>query len=404
MRTPERAEGLGQDRPGLGRAAVQNGPADREQQRGRGRKDVADISRCPLTAPAGAIMFAGMSQQNVSITKDQSGRLTGAAGPGLVDLQVNGYVGFDFNNPLEQLTGEGLRRACEAMRRRGVVTILATVTTDAVSRMAARLSRVVELRRQDELAASIIAGFHVEGPLISPNDGPRGAHSAEYVVTPADEPDLLERFQAAAEGMVRLLTLAPELPGALELIEKATAAGVVVGLGHHEAPPEIIDSAVRAGAKMCTHLGNGSHAMLPRLDNYLQHQLADDRLAASFIADGHHIPFPTLKNFLRAKQPPRSVLVTDAVAAADMPPGRHGVGRRSRQLDTDGAVRLAGTPYLAGSALRMDRAVLNVARHCDVSFETAWAMASTQPAELVGLPRPGSISVDISEEGFQLRQ
>lgn len=343
------------------------------------------------------------SSCGVSAVTDEAGRVVSAAGPGLVDIQVNGYAGFDFNDPVEALSIDGLRRTCRAMRRRGVVAVLATLGTDAISRITGRLARLVRLRRQDEAVACLIAGFHVEGPMISSEEGPRGAHAAEHTMTPAEAPNFLREIQEASEGMLRLLTLAPELPGALALIAEATAAGVTVALGHHAAGAEILDEAVRAGAKMCTHLGNGSHAMLPRLDNYLQRQLADDRLAAGFIADGHHVPFPTLKNFLRAKQPGRSVLVTDAIAAADMPPGTYGSGRRARKVDPDGAVRLAGTPYLAGSALTLDRGVLNVARHCDVSFETAWAMASTQPAELVGLAPPERVEVDIDEEGFSLR-
>jgi N-acetylglucosamine-6-phosphate deacetylase len=341
---------------------------------------------------------------NISVRRDGAGRIVAAAGPGLVDLQINGYAGVDFNGPPEGLTAEALRPACAAIARRGVVAVLATLTTDAVSAIVARLARLIRIREQDELVAAMIAGFHVEGPMINAEDGPRGAHPAEHAITPADEPNLLEKLRAAGEGMVRILTLAPELPGALELIEKATAAGITVALGHHAASPEQIDRAVRAGAKMCTHLGNGSHAMLPRLENYIQRQLADDRLAAGFIADGHHIPFATLKNFLRAKQPQRSVLVTDAISAADMPPGRYGTGRRARAVGPDGAVRLEGTPYLAGSAVTLDRAVLNVAAHCDVSFETAWAMASTQPAALAGLPEPGGVEVDVSEDGFSLRR
>jgi len=336
----------------------------------------------------------------ILVAADESGRPVSAAGPGLVDLQVNGYAGLDFNGPAERLTVEAVRGACERMARRGVVAILATVTTDAVSRICSRLARLASLRTQDELIASMIAGFHVEGPLINPEEGPRGAHPPEHAITPADEPRLLERLQEAGAGMVRLLTLAPELPGAMELIAQASEAGVTVGLGHHAATPEVIDQAVRAGARMSTHLGNGSHAMLPRLDNYIEHQLADDRLAAGFIADGHHIPFPTLKNFLRAKQPKRSVLVTDAVAAADMAPGSYGEGSRQRTLGPDGAVRLKGTPYLAGSALTLDKAILNVARHCDVSFETAWRMASTQPAKLTGLAKPARVEVRITDDGF----
>ena len=339
----------------------------------------------------------------LAVERDQSGRVVAAAGPGLVDLQLNGYAGMSFNHPLEKITLQAARGACEKMAGRGVVAILATITTDVVENMIARARHIVWLRGEDELLGSMIAGLHIEGPMINAAEGPRGAHPAEHIIDPVDAPGFLDDVQAAAGGLVRLLTLAPELPGAMELIAKASAEGVIVSLGHHEADAATIAEAVAAGASMCTHLGNGSHAMLPRLDNYVQHQLAEDRLVAGFIADGHHIPFPTLKNFLRAKGTERSVLVTDAVLVADMPPGRYGSGSRARVLGTDGSVRLKGTPYLAGSALTLDKAVGNVAAHCDVGFETAWAMASTRPAEMVGLPSPERIEVQISDQGFSRR-
>ena len=339
----------------------------------------------------------------LTVNRDKAGRVVKAAGPGLVDLQVNGYAGVSFNHPVEKITLEGVRRACDRMAGRGVVAILATLTTDAVESIIARARRLASLRAEDEMLASMIAGLHIEGPMINAAEGPRGAHPPEHIIAPADAPGFLDDVQEASGGMVRLLTLAPETPGAMELIAKASGAGVTVALGHHEADAATISQAVAAGATMCTHLGNGSHAMLPRLDNYVQHQLADDRLAAGFIADGHHIPFPTLKNFLRAKGTRRSALVTDAVLVADMPPGSYGSGARTRMLSADGSVRLKGTPYLAGSALTLDKGILNVAAHCDVSFEAAWAMASTQAAQMVGLADPRRVEVEVSEEGFTRR-
>ncbi len=341
------------------------------------------------------------SDNNVSIVTDKSGNITAAAGSGLVDLQVNGYAGVDFNDSnVERLTLDRVKGAFEAMRRCGVVSVLATIVTGPAREMIARVAHLVKLRKHDELLEAMIAGFHIEGPFISGEDGPRGAHPVEHVKTPQDAPNLLDELQDAAEGTVRLLTLAPELPGAMELISRASTEGIVVALGHLNADAETIDRAVAAGAKMCTHLGNGTHMTLPRLDNYVQRQLADDRLSASFIADGHHIPFATLKNFIRAKTPQRSVLATDAIMAAGMPPGQYQIGKITCNVEPNGLVWKPGESFLVGSALTMDQAVLNVARHCDVSFETAWAMASTQPAELVGLPTPAKIEVDITEKGF----
>ena len=151
---------------------------------------------------------------------------------------------------------------------------------------------------------------------------------------------------------------------------------------------------------MSTHLGNGSHPALPRLDNYVQTQLADDRLWASFIPDGIHMPLTTLKNFIRAKTPARSVLVTDAIAAAELGPGQYTLGGQVVEVSPDGRAARPGHANLAGSTLTLDKAVVNVALHCDVPFEQAWAMASTRPARLAGLDEPEVVTVAVTEKGF----
>jgi N-acetylglucosamine-6-phosphate deacetylase len=204
----------------------------------------------------------------------------------------------------------------------------------------------------------------------------------------------------ASGGRIGILTLAPELPGALELIRGATALGVRVGIGHTRATATELDAAVAAGAVLSTHLGNGSHQTLPRHANYLQVQLAEDRLAASFIADGHHLPWYALQNFLRAKGLHRSILVTDAIAAADAPPGRYSLGGDELEVTADLRVSKPGQQNLAGSALTLDRAVVNVVQHCGVPLEEAWTMASSHPAALLGIAEPPEIEVTISERGF----
>src|SRR5205807_1149747 len=163
--------------------------------------------------------------------------------------------------------------------------------------------------------------FHLEGPYISAEDGPRGAHPLAQV----RPPDLgeFQRIQEAADGNIRLVTLAPELPGALAFIDKLTAAGVVVAIGHTAASPATIRDAVSAGARLSTHLGNGSHAMLPRHDNYLWEQLAADELWASIICDGHHLPAAVMRCILRVKTPARTILTCDAGSLAGLPSGRY---------------------------------------------------------------------------------
>ena len=167
--------------------------------------------------------------------------------------------------------------------------------------------------------------FHVEGPYISPEDGPRGAHPARWV----RPPDLEEfhRFQEAARGNIRLVTLSPEWPDATRFIEALTREGVVASIGHTRATSDEIAAAVSAGATLSTHIGNGAHATLPRHPNYIWDQLAEDRLAASFIVDGIHLAPAFLKVALRAKGLERAILVTDAVMPAGCAPGPVQAGR-----------------------------------------------------------------------------
>jgi N-acetylglucosamine-6-phosphate deacetylase len=237
-----------------------------------------------------------------------------------------------------------------------------------------------------------IAGLHIEGPYISPEDGYRGAHPRAHVR--AASVDDFERHQEAARGRIRLLTLAPEVSGALSLIEHAVKRGVRVALGHTAATPDQIRDGVRAGATLSTHLGNGCAQMIPRHPNVIWEQLANDRLHASFIVDGHHLPASTVKVMLRAKTPARSVLVTDAIMAAGSPPGRYRLGGLEVELSADGRVAPPGAPYLAGSALTMDRAVGLAVTLGNVSLGEALAMASTQPAAYLGLEPAGQLSLN----------
>jgi len=321
-------------------------------------------------------------------------------GPGLVDIQVNGYAGFDFNGEGNAWTGENLHALVGKLARRGVVVILPTLTTDDPKHMVALARRYAGLVEADEQLAAAMPKLHIEGPFISPVEGPRGAHPKCHIKPPTAIPDLFERLMDASAGRIGMMTLAPELPGAIDLIRRVADAGVVPAIGHCQAGNETIAEAVAAGAKISTHLGNGSHQALPRLDNYVQTQLAEDRLFASFIADNQHMPLSTLKNFIRAKTPARSVLVTDAIAAAEMPPGTYNLGSLLVEVNAEGRCSHPGQWNLAGSVLTMDRAVINTFLHCDVTFEQAWAMASDGPARLIGLPAPRDVTVRISETEF----
>jgi N-acetylglucosamine-6-phosphate deacetylase len=229
-----------------------------------------------------------------------------------------------------------------------------------------------------------IAGFHIEGPHISPEDGPRGAHPRRWVRPPHLEE--FQHMQEAARGLIRLVTLAPEWPEAPGFIEALVRQGVVASIGHTSASAAQIADAVAAGATMCTHLGNGAHAVLPRHPNYIWEQLAEDRLAASFIVDGIHLSSAFLKVALRAKGVERSVLVTDASAPAGCPPGRYRLGEQEVELTAEGRVVLAGQTRLAGSALRMDRGVENLMRLAGLALPEAVQMATVNPARVGRFP------------------
>ena len=304
---------------------------------------------------------------------------------GFFDMQVNGFAAVDFNRPA--LTGEEIRRATEAMWRTGVTQFLPTVVTASVRDMLGTLKAIARAREQDPAVRRAIPGIHLEGPFLAPEDGPRGAHPADSIRDP--DWGLFQQFQDAAGGLIRLVTLAPERPGAIGLIWQLCQDGIVVGIGHSDAKEADIDRAVKAGARISCHLGNGSHAMLPRHRNYIQKQLATDALMASLIVDGHHLPSYAVKNMIRCKGADQVILVTDAMAAAAAPPGKYRLGEVLAEVGPDGYVRLPGTPYLAGSALTMDRAIENVTRFAGLSLDEALRLANRQPRKLFSEMREG---------------
>jgi N-acetylglucosamine-6-phosphate deacetylase len=182
------------------------------------------------------------------------------------------------------------------------------------------------------------------------------------------------------------VTLAPEHEGALAFIEGAVSAGVVVALGHTAASGARIRDAVRAGARLSTHLGNGSHALLPRHDNYLWEQLACDELWASVIADGHHLPPAILRCLLRVKTPARTILTCDASSLAGLPPGRYREWGQDFEVQPGGRVVVSGTTFLAGSGVFTDDCVGHAIAVGGVSLADALDMAGARPRQLLGLP------------------
>lgn len=301
--------------------------------------------------------------------------------PGWIDIQVNGFAGVDYNHA--ETPHQEIARSIHALFATGVTRFYATVITGSPEDMEGALGNLS--RAKDSLAeGDAIDGFHVEGPNISAEDGPRGAHPRRWVRKPSF--DEFRLWQDVTRNRVRMVTLAPEWPEALDYIERVTAEGVVAAIGHTQASARQIADAVSAGATLSTHLGNGAHPVLRRHPNYIWEQLAEDRLMAGFIVDGIHLDASFLKVALRAKGIERSVLVTDAAPPADAQPGRYRIGEQDVDLTADGRVVLAGQDRLAGSSLRMDRGIGNVMRMAGVSLADAIRMATTNAARAGGLP------------------
>jgi len=298
--------------------------------------------------------------------------------PGFIDIQVNGFAGIDFNSPA--FVGDDLLPVCKALLRTGVTRFCPTLITGSQERLMRGVRQILEAYEKHALVRSMVIGIHVEGPYIAPEDGPRGAHPREYVSDP-DWDEFLNLYELS-RGLVRIVTVAPERPGALDFIRKASEAGLVVAIGHCAPETDEIDAAIEAGAVLSTHLGNAAHQVLLRHANYIQKQISHDGLMASIICDGTHLPDYFVKNLVRAKGKTRIILVTDAMAAAGAPAGRYTLGDLEVEVGPDRVSRLPGTPYLAGSSLTMDEAVGNCARFAGIRLVSAIAMATANPARL----------------------
>jgi N-acetylglucosamine-6-phosphate deacetylase len=306
--------------------------------------------------------------------------------PGFVDLQINGFGGIEFND--RELTIEKVRKVAYSQDKFGVTAFLATCTTDGHDILKNALATIAKAIRELPDVAARIPGIHLEGPFICPDDGPRGAHPKQHVRPP--NWDEFQRLQAAAEGKIKLTTVSAEYEGSPDFIRRATDSGVLVAIGHTKATSDQIKAAVDAGARMSTHLGNGAHPTIKRHPNYIWDQLAEDRLTASLIVDGHHLPPAVVKSMVRAKTPERIVLVSDITSMGGMPAGRYKTGLGELEVLPSGKLVPAGQPeILAGASLPIHVCVANIMRFGEVNLATAIDMASVWPAKLIGLDHPG---------------
>lgn len=301
--------------------------------------------------------------------------------PGFFDLQVNGYGGIDFMQA--SLTEAGLNTACEALEREGVTGILATLITDRIEVMSDRLANLVKARSNSELATRLIKGFHIEGPFLSPETGYRGAHPLD-AIRPANLEDmqvLLDR----GDGLVRLVTLAPEHDPGFRVTKRLVTEGIVVSAGHCNPSLDELKAGIDAGISMFTHLGNACPMQMHRHDNIIQRALSlSGQLWICVIADGVHVPFPALSNIIRAAGVDRCIVVTDAIAPAGLGPGRYTMSRWDLLIGEDMVARAPDGSHFVGSAITMNRAVQNLRTSLGLSSEEIQKLTSLNPRIAIG--------------------
>jgi N-acetylglucosamine-6-phosphate deacetylase len=328
------------------------------------------VSLRPLASPPGA----GLSIERIPYVA-----------PGFVDLQINGYGGREYCSPT--LTIEDVLAIDQAIARDGITAYCPTVTTHSFDVLRHAVGVLAEACQQDAGLAQRILGIHLEGPYISAEDGPRGAHPRPF----CRPPDWQEfcRLQEHAQGLIRIVTLSPEYPQSIAFIERLACEGILVAIGHTAASVEQIRDAIAAGARLSTHLGNGCHLVLPRHPNYLWEQLADDRLTASLIVDGHHLPPSVVRCFVRCKGPQRCILVSDITGLGGMPAGQYQTPLGAVEILDDGRLVVAGQrSLLAGAARPIGDGVVNLMRFAGLDLATAVEMASRGPMRLLGRPDP----------------
>ena len=312
--------------------------------------------------------------------------------PGFIDLQVNGFKGTDFSDP--ELTVEEFTKACRALLDRGTAAFLPTLITSAKEVYERNLPLIAEVLEEDEFKGRLL-GIHLEGPFISDQPGAVGAHNKEWVNQP--DVEMLNELAALCRGHLRLLTLACELEGALDLTESAIGRGMTVSNGHSMAIEEHLSGFFDAGGSALTHLGNGLPNILPRHENPIWAGLANDQLAAMIITDGHHLPSSVIKTFIRSKGVDNIIVVSDASSIAGLPPGRYQALGNEVNLEECGRIYNPVKQCLVGSSATVLDCMNNLATMDILTLEELLRTGFYNPLELIG------VSVDeIPRNGFEL--
>ena len=298
------------------------------------------------------------------------------------DLQLNGYKGVDFN--ADDLSGGDLRAACEAVRQDGGGRMLATIITDRIDRMTARIGRLAELHAADPVIADVMAGIHVEGPFINPQPGFGGAHPARHVL-PAS-PQVARELLATGRGLVRLVTLAPERDADFATIRWLDEQGILVSAGHCDPSAHVLDRAIDAGLAAFTHLGNGCPLSLHRHDNVIQRVLAADRLRwLMLIPDAVHLPPSMVRTIIRTVGIDRVIAVSDATAAGGMGAGRFSLAGQNVVVDAEGAAWAADRSHLVGSTASMNRICAVLRSEVGLSDEEVTVVTQSNPARALAI-------------------
>ncbi len=331
----------------------------------------------PVLGGAFEISFEGRCIKNVKRISEQPDV---NLGPGLFDIQVNGYAGRTCEIIREDKR-DAVRYITSVFWENGIAMWIPTVCTASRETFMNAFKYLGQALDEDRELADAVPGFHMEGPYISPDDGPRGAHSLEHVRRP--DWDEFQQIQEASGGRIRYVTVAPEIEGAESFIRKCSESGVLVGLGHSNMSRDDLRRAVDAGARLSTHLGNGAHDMIQRHNNHIWYQLDCRETYASFITDGHHLPAECAFSMIRAKGKKLSVIVSDCVKLAGMKPGIYASG--VVELLSTGRLVVVGTTNLAGSSSNLRECVEMAPGLARLSHAEAWELASVRPAELLGI-------------------
>ncbi len=310
--------------------------------------------------------------------------------PGLIDNQVNGFAGVSFTFGGGSLTDDDVKKATEELWKTGVTTYLPTLTTNSHDLLLKNFSVLGKVKDNPALLGSI-PGFHLEGPYISPVDGYRGAHPLKHVRKP-DWNEFLMFNKAAGNGIIHI-TIAPEVEGAMDFIDKCKASGIVIALGHHNGNAQQVTEAIDRGARIATHLGNGCANMINRHINPLWPQLSDDRLMISIIGDGFHLNPEEIRVFYKVKGPEKTIITSDVTSYASLKPGKFLTEEgETIELTPEGMLRYPAQNVLYGSASPVKKGVANVMKVTGCSLAEAIRMASLNPAKLYNLTDRGEIA------------